>query len=153
MPNEGSHYQVVMADQHRPELCGQLGSCNHGFQMAVPPHYLDGKAHSVRVMAVDTNGDHNALLDGAVQSFACGSGQPGQPEQTPAPGPDQNSGATSPSQTPDDPGDPSNTLTEDQGYSINGVGCSMSGQGQAATLWFWAVFALTLGLRRRGRRK
>lgn len=61
----------LMADVARPDLCGPLGSCNHGFSMAMPLGYRDGKPHPVHAYGIDSAGGANKELDASPKTFTC----------------------------------------------------------------------------------
>src|SRR5205823_3391143 len=50
---------AVAADVSRADLCTPLGSCKHAFDVATPRGILDGKPHTVRVYAIDSEGGAN----------------------------------------------------------------------------------------------
>jgi hypothetical protein len=45
--------QTLTAAREREDLCDTLGSCNHAFSVASPLSLFDGKAHELRLFAVD----------------------------------------------------------------------------------------------------
>ena len=53
---------TVLADDPRDDLCEAIGSCDHGFQVEVPLGLRDGANHSLRVYAIDHEGEMNAEL-------------------------------------------------------------------------------------------
>jgi hypothetical protein len=60
------------ADQHRDDLCGAIGSCNHGFTMGVPLGMRDGQPHDVFAYGIDSKaGASNAKLDNAPKQVSC----------------------------------------------------------------------------------
>ena len=61
----------LTASVARPDLCGPLGSCNHGFAMLSPLSLHDGKAHPVHAYGIDSKGGANAELGGSPKSFTC----------------------------------------------------------------------------------
>jgi hypothetical protein len=67
----GAQTVSVVASENRPELCQQLGSCDHGFLLDSPLGLMDGKAHPVSAFGVDTGGGPGALLGGSPKSLDC----------------------------------------------------------------------------------
>lgn len=61
----------VRADRDRADLCGPLGSCNHGFLARVPPMFQDGLSHPVFAYGIDTAGGTNAQLAAAPKTLKC----------------------------------------------------------------------------------
>jgi GH25 family lysozyme M1 (1,4-beta-N-acetylmuramidase) len=59
------------ADHNRSDLCGPLGSCDHGFAMTTPLGLKDGKPHEVFAYGIDEAGGANTLLTGSPKSFTC----------------------------------------------------------------------------------
>ena len=59
----------IAASVTRSDLCKQLGSCDHGFDVPVPLGVRDGKAH--QVFAYGANGTATAQLTNAPKSFTC----------------------------------------------------------------------------------
>ena len=45
---------TIVADEERPDLCEPLGSCAHGFTLAIPRSLRDDTEHAVHGYAVDT---------------------------------------------------------------------------------------------------
>jgi len=66
-----AHSVVVHATQRRDDPCTD-SVCAHGFTLRTPLGLRDGTAHSVRVMALDTEGGIDAALEGSPTSFRCG---------------------------------------------------------------------------------
>jgi MYXO-CTERM domain-containing protein len=62
---------TVNAGIDRQDLCGPLGSCNHGYELKIPLSLRDGAAHAVYVEAVDTAGGGAAALQGSPGQFTC----------------------------------------------------------------------------------
>jgi hypothetical protein len=50
------------ANQKRPDLCGPLGSCDHGFSAAPPLSFFDGVTRPVFAYAIDAKGGPNTSL-------------------------------------------------------------------------------------------
>lgn len=63
---------TVQANEHRQELCDELGSCEHGFSAEIPDSLKDGRRRSVYAYAVDPQTGAHELLVGAPRSFTCG---------------------------------------------------------------------------------
>jgi GH25 family lysozyme M1 (1,4-beta-N-acetylmuramidase) len=59
------------AGVHREDLCGAIGSCEHGFQLATPLSLLDGQPREVHAYGIDQPGTNNAELSGSPQTLAC----------------------------------------------------------------------------------
>lgn len=53
---------ALKADVSRPDLCGPLGSCAHGFSALLPLGFHDGVERSVFAYAIDSKGGSNAGL-------------------------------------------------------------------------------------------
>jgi lysozyme len=135
-PPSGTIGVATDANRDRPDLCSTLGSCKHGFDVPIPPRFLDGQPHQVQVVAIDTNSPDESLLEGGPRTFTCG--VPGAPS-TP---PDNPSAPEPPSQWPStDPG---------SGPGAPGLqgGCSVGGGARFPTSALLAL--LLLLLRRRG---
>lgn len=61
----------VLADIPRDDLCAQLGSCAHGFEVEVPLSLRDGQTHTVHVYAKDDGQGAPAEIDLSPGQFAC----------------------------------------------------------------------------------
>lgn len=61
----------VRADDRRDDLCGPLGSCEHGFAFAPPFSLFDGAPHPVHAYAIGAAGGANAELDGSPATLEC----------------------------------------------------------------------------------
>lgn len=61
----------VVADDPRDDLCETLGSCDHGFEVEFPLGLRDGANHSVRVYAMDQEGEMDAELPVSPPQLAC----------------------------------------------------------------------------------
>ncbi|MBC8073798.1 MAG: D-alanyl-D-alanine carboxypeptidase family protein, partial [Deltaproteobacteria bacterium] len=61
----------INAGEQRDDLCEVLGTCNHGFTMAVPLSLQDGEPHPVHVYAIDSEGAANAELVASPQQLSC----------------------------------------------------------------------------------
>lgn len=75
---------AASAGEYRGDLCGALGSCNHGFNWTVPAQYCNGQPHTLYAYGIDASGGANPVLPGSPKSFQC-SGPPvtyGQPTAT-----------------------------------------------------------------------
>jgi murein DD-endopeptidase MepM/ murein hydrolase activator NlpD len=62
---------TVLADLTREDLCDTLGSCDHGFEIAIPRSLEDGSPHEVYVYAVDTDGGEAPQLDASPGTISC----------------------------------------------------------------------------------
>lgn len=56
---------------HRDDLCGAIGSCEHGFSIRPPLSFFDGLDHPVYAYGIDAMGGENALLSGAPLMLRC----------------------------------------------------------------------------------
>jgi MYXO-CTERM domain-containing protein len=61
----------VTADIHRDDLCGPLGSCEHGFEVVSPLSLHDGAKHPVHAYGIDSAGGANAELEASKQTLQC----------------------------------------------------------------------------------
>jgi uncharacterized protein (TIGR03382 family) len=62
---------TTKADVHRDDLCKAIGSCDHGFDVAVPVGLMDGAPHTVYAYGVDSAGKTTSLLSDAPKTFTC----------------------------------------------------------------------------------
>ncbi len=60
----------VLADRHREDLCEELGSCEHGFELEVPLSLRDTRSHDAYLYVVGGNGEP-VPLDDSPFSFSC----------------------------------------------------------------------------------
>ena len=60
------------ADGHRDDLCGAIGSCNHGFSLRAPRSLLDGAPHAVHAYALDATGGPEVELGSSPRTLGCG---------------------------------------------------------------------------------
>ena len=67
---DGRVVAVARADVYRDDLCNAVGSCNHGYVVAVQNAFKDGVDHSVVVTGVDDQGE-NAALVATASTFRC----------------------------------------------------------------------------------
>ena len=72
----GAQGMRVLADQHRDDLCGALGSCEHAFDFDVPLGVRDGKPHEVHAYGIDTAGGTNPELAQSPATIQCPAAQP-----------------------------------------------------------------------------
>jgi len=80
---------VIRANESRPELCTQLGSCQHGYRLILPVQYRDGKQHTVQAEALDLGTGPAALLKGNPKTFTCNGSTPSTSPDNPSdPDPD-----------------------------------------------------------------
>ncbi len=56
---------------HRDDLCGPLGSCEHGFSLPSPLSLHDGKPHAVHAYGIDSAGGANAQLQSSPKNLEC----------------------------------------------------------------------------------
>lgn len=61
----------ILADEDRPELCGQLGSCAHGFTLEAPRSLMDGQSHPVHAEVADDEGGDAVQLEASPLQFNC----------------------------------------------------------------------------------
>ncbi|HEY6459912.1 MAG TPA: DUF1906 domain-containing protein [Polyangiaceae bacterium] len=62
----------LTANVSRQDLCKAIGSCDHGYSMAMPRSLLDEKAHDVYAYGINhTAGGVNTLLTGSPKSITC----------------------------------------------------------------------------------
>ncbi|WAS90213.1 M15 family metallopeptidase [Nannocystis punicea] len=62
---------ATTANLHREDLCMALGSCAHGYELAVPNSLRDGATHPVHVYGIDIEGQQNPQLAQSPLSFTC----------------------------------------------------------------------------------
>ncbi|HEX7665327.1 MAG TPA: hypothetical protein VF407_12470 [Polyangiaceae bacterium] len=67
----GSGMIKVSANAKRDDLCKSLGSCNHGYSVAMPTGVKDGKKHTVYAYGHDLQGNAAHILTNAPKSFTC----------------------------------------------------------------------------------
>jgi uncharacterized protein (TIGR03382 family) len=67
----GSEYVPVMADNERGDLCTAIGSCNHGFNVAVPPLKRNGEPHEVWAYGADNYGGFTVPLANSGTVIRC----------------------------------------------------------------------------------
>ncbi|MEX1364399.1 MAG: M23 family metallopeptidase [Nannocystaceae bacterium] len=60
----------VLADRPREDLCGELGSCDHGFEVEVPLRLRDTQGHDAYFYVVGSNGSP-VELEGSPATFSC----------------------------------------------------------------------------------
>lgn len=70
----------VRAARRRDDLCGAIGSCDHGFRLLTPRSFLDGVARPVYAYGIDSEGGANAQLAGAPLMLQCAPPAPGPVE-------------------------------------------------------------------------
>ncbi|MEZ4454282.1 MAG: SpoIID/LytB domain-containing protein [Nannocystaceae bacterium] len=61
----------ISANINRPDLCGILGSCDHGFESPVPRSLMDGVARPVHAYAHDDKDDAKVQIDGSPKDLLC----------------------------------------------------------------------------------
>ena len=63
---------VATAGEHRADLCGAIGSCDHGFVASTPASVRDGRAHTLYAYAISaTGGPLNPPLPGSPRTVRC----------------------------------------------------------------------------------
>ena len=72
LPSDPDNIGVaITADIHRDDLCGQLGSCAHGFAVEMPRSLRDNLEHAIYVFAEDDSNGPAVQIDASPQSFTC----------------------------------------------------------------------------------
>lgn len=67
----------LVADVSRSDLCKPLGSCTHGFELPTPIGWMDGKSHTLHVVALDTaTGEKSAEIASSPRTFKCDAPKP-----------------------------------------------------------------------------
>ncbi|HEY3446585.1 MAG TPA: M15 family metallopeptidase [Myxococcales bacterium] len=66
----------VNAGVARSDLCGAIGSCDHGFSLLSPLSLHDGAAHAVHAYGIDSEGGPNPQLSGSPASLQCAPSPP-----------------------------------------------------------------------------
>jgi hypothetical protein len=66
----GASAIAVHADAQRDDLCMQLGTCTHGFSLALPLGIRDGAAHNVWAYGIDLEAVNNPAVGGPI-SVTC----------------------------------------------------------------------------------
>ena len=61
----------VRADIARDDLCGAIGSCDHGFVTLSPLSLFDGNAHPIHAYGISVPGPNNAELSGSPHDLTC----------------------------------------------------------------------------------
>jgi hypothetical protein len=61
----------ITADQHRADLCTQLGSCTHGFQIEPPYSLFNRREHPIHAYGIDSEGGENTQLSSSPRTFLC----------------------------------------------------------------------------------
>ena len=59
------------APDHREDLCGAIGSCNHGFSFPTPWSLLDGQSHVLHAYGIDASGGPNAEIGASPLTIQC----------------------------------------------------------------------------------
>ncbi|MGH7280818.1 MAG: hypothetical protein ACRELY_04790 [Polyangiaceae bacterium] len=67
----GSGTMRLSANVHRTDLCSAIGSCNHGYSVAMPTGVRDGKRHTVYAYGHDVQGGATNELNQAPKTFTC----------------------------------------------------------------------------------
>ncbi len=67
----GSGTIQTSANVHRSDLCTSIGSCDHGYSVAMPTGVRDGKAHTVYAYGHDVQGGAAQVLTRAPKTFTC----------------------------------------------------------------------------------
>jgi hypothetical protein len=90
----GSKAHPVTANQYRDDLCANLGSCGHGFLLAVPKELVDGESHQVFAYAVTPSGTRRPL-QGSPRTLTCAAvGVTTSPSPSPEPEPEPGAGGS-----------------------------------------------------------
>ncbi len=61
----------VSAGVPRDDLCGAIGSCDHGFEASLPPAFFDGAEHPIWAYAINSPAGGNPVLGGSPRTFQC----------------------------------------------------------------------------------
>jgi hypothetical protein len=59
------------ANRHREDLCGPLGSCEHGFSLLAPYGLFDGQPHEVHAYGINVGSGGNAELADSPKTLDC----------------------------------------------------------------------------------
>ncbi|MCA9639517.1 MAG: hypothetical protein KC492_02455 [Myxococcales bacterium] len=62
---------ALKADQYRDDLCGAIGSCEHGFEADSPLSLHDGQDHAVHAYGIDASGGENSQLSSSPKALRC----------------------------------------------------------------------------------
>ena len=68
---DGAREMDVVADESRDDLCEAIGSCAHGFSVAVPGGLRDGQPHTVQAFGLDAEGVFTQPLVGDGMTVTC----------------------------------------------------------------------------------
>jgi uncharacterized protein (TIGR03382 family) len=145
----------VTAGDHREDLCTAIGSCAHGYRVAIPAEFFDDADHAVHAYGIDSAGGTNPELRGSPATFRCAlAAMPDpMPEPEPEPEPDPGPGPD-PDPTPDPgpkPGDDPPDGSHRPGTEMLSGGCSTTGTPATPLLSLVLGLAAFLVLRRRSR--
>lgn len=69
--------KAITAGNARGDLCGALGSCNHGFSTGSPYSLFDGQPHAVHAYGIDLTGGDPQELVGSPKTLQCPPTLPG----------------------------------------------------------------------------
>jgi hypothetical protein len=61
----------ITANIYRGDLCGAIGSCEHGFSMAAPLSMFDNQPRAVHAYGIDSMGGPNPQLGNSPRTFQC----------------------------------------------------------------------------------
>ncbi|MFO0566445.1 MAG: SpoIID/LytB domain-containing protein [Polyangiaceae bacterium] len=67
----GASPLTTTANVSRPDLCTAIGSCEHGFELPTPAGLLDGQAHTVWAVGVDSSGTPKLELGTSPKTLTC----------------------------------------------------------------------------------
>jgi uncharacterized protein (TIGR03382 family) len=161
----GTLVAKVSAGDKRDDLCTKLGSCNHGFSIALPEAFVDGQSHALRAYATGDMGGAVQLGSGT-KTITCDPPVTGTGGSAGAAGAGGTAGATAAGGTGawagSDPGGAGGSAgeagaagdpgAEDSADSGDSGGCSTSPRKSNGSAWLAvALLGLTLGASRRRR--
>jgi len=61
----------LLADKHREDLCKNIGSCPHGFELDPPYSLFNQRPHAVHAYGIDSEGGANAELADSPRTLQC----------------------------------------------------------------------------------
>ncbi len=126
----GAKATRVVANLSRADLCGPLGSCEHGFVAAPPAAMKDGRPHTVFAYGIDTAGGENPKLAGSPKSFQC---EPPEPDAgTSDGGVDPATGAQGDASSPRLDAEVAPAAADDDGALQGSCSCRAAGGARSA---------------------
>ncbi len=67
----GAKARATHASLPRPDLCGAIGSCDHGYGIPLPAAFLDEQPHPVWAYGIDSSGGDNSMLPNSPRTVTC----------------------------------------------------------------------------------